>query len=335
MPEASDGGAQVLEYVLTMDVADSSSWWSRLTGGSSTGGTTTAVRSSGSSSGEGSSLLQPAAASGGGYRRERRADGFRGFGLGYGATGLPADTDFCVELEVFNNQGGSDVSARVCDRTAVAPPPLAPPALWVRNTSSVGVLVGWSAANGNGAPILGYMLQMDDWWSEMGEGNFYTVGDLPGTDFEAIVTSIESLRPGDALLPAMPLRLRVAAVSEAGIGEWSDVVESSTDIGVFCGDGADMTTFRARISTLQSEIQSCLIRCIIGGPECAAECIVADTGLSLPCAGCWANMGLCTLERCALPCLFPTSAACATCSETNCFPAAVECTSIPMWAFPR
>jgi hypothetical protein len=225
--------------------------------------------------------------------------------LGYEATDLPADTDFCIELEVLNNLGVSDMSERVCDRTAVAPPPLAPPALWVRNTSSVGVLVGWSAANGNGAPIIGYTLQMDDWWSDAGEGTFYTVADLPGSDFEAVVSSIESLRPGDALLPSMPLRLRVAGVSEAGIGEWSEVVESTTDIATFCGDAADMTVFRGRHSALQSEIQSCLIRCIVGGAECAANCIVTDTGLSLQCAGCWGNMGLCTLERCALPCLFP------------------------------
>ena len=44
-------------------------------------------------------------------------------------------------------------------------------------------------------------------------------------------------------------RLRVAGVSEAGIGEWSDVIESSTDITVFCGDSTDMTTFRNRHDT--------------------------------------------------------------------------------------
>ena len=104
--------------------------------------------------------------------------------------------------------------------------------------------------------------------------------------------------------------LRVAGVSDAaGIGEWSETVQSATDIDVNCGDPADMTIFRARRDTyvaqppctlalpllprsathlrtcalfalfafpteslllatvrrLQSEIQSCLIRCVVGG----------------------------------------------------------------------
>ena len=86
---------------------------------------------------------------------------------------------------------------------------------------------------------------------------------------------------------------------------------------------------------LQGEIQLCLIRCVGGGTECAIECIMGDTGLSRDCSTCWANMGLCTLQNCVLECIIPTSAACAACSELNCFPAAVECTGIPMWAFPR
>ena len=51
-------------------------------------------------------------------------------------------------------------------------------------------------------------------------------------------------------MDAMDNRLRVAGVSEAaGIGEWSEVVESYTDVAVFCGGPTDMSTFRARHST--------------------------------------------------------------------------------------
>jgi hypothetical protein len=50
-------------------------------------------------------------------------------------------------------------------------------------------------------------------------------------------------------MDVLDARLRVAGVSEAGIGEWSEVIESSTDIALFCGDPADMTTFRDRIDT--------------------------------------------------------------------------------------
>ena len=44
-------------------------------------------------------------------------------------------------------------------------------------------------------------------------------------------------------------RLRVRGVSGAGLGEWSEVIESSTDIALFCGDPIDMSTFRARHET--------------------------------------------------------------------------------------
>ena len=87
----------------------------------------------------------------------------------------------------------------------------------------------------------------------------------------------------------------------------------------------------------QSTIQSCLIGCALNPTPvlCANDCVVERVGLSAECAACWGAMGSCTLAQCALPCLLPNSAACAACSEQNCFPATVTCTSIPMWAFPR
>ena len=66
---------------------------------------------------------------------------------------------------------------------------------------------------------------------------------------------------------------------------------------------------------------------------------VAKLGLRVnadaaPCAGCWADEGLCTVGHCLLPCANPTSAACAACSEAHCFPACVACSGLPRWAFP-
>ena len=42
-------------------------------------------------------------------------------------------------------------------------------------------------------------------------------------------------RPADALLPAVPLRMRVRGRNAAGDGEWSEVLESRTDVAGFCG----------------------------------------------------------------------------------------------------
>eukprot|EP01046_Picozoa_sp_COSAG06_P036698 COSAG06_NODE_4072_length_4604_cov_1.356049_6_plen_287_part_00 len=177
VPEAADGGAQLLEYVLTV-VDNAAAARSGAAGALSTG-----------------HRMPPQPVTAG-----AAVDGFRGFATSYEAMGLAADTDFCLELEVFNNLGGSDVSQRICDGTDVAAPPTAPQNLWVVNTSSVGVLVEWSAASGNGEQVSSYQLQMDDWWTEEagggGEDGFYTVATTPGTVQQAVVTSHPALRPG-------------------------------------------------------------------------------------------------------------------------------------------
>lgn len=183
VPEEADGGAQVLEYVLTVDVT------SRRQG-----------------TADGYSGLP------GEHRRPPQSlmpavDGFRGFATEYEVTGLPANSDFCLDLEVLNNVGISTASTRICDTTEVAAPPTAPRSLWVANTSAIGVIVGWSAAGGNGEQISSYVLQMDDWWGDdPGEPVFHVVATTPGTEQVALVTSHESLRPGQLLLPSMPLR---------------------------------------------------------------------------------------------------------------------------------
>jgi len=132
--DGADGGAQILEYVLTLetlmdDDADAEVVQRRRRPG-----------------GGGGAMI----------------DGYRGFALGYGAQNLPASTAFCVELAAANNQGTSSLSTRICNSTTAAPPPTAPEGLWVVNTSAVGVLVGWSGAAGNGLPVTAYQLQMDD-----------------------------------------------------------------------------------------------------------------------------------------------------------------------------
>lgn len=45
-------------------------------------------------------------------------------------------------------------------------------------------------------------------------------------------------------------------------------------------------------------------------------------------------MGKCTLRECLWKCINPSSDDCKKCAQDNCFPAAVACTGVPMWAFP-
>ena len=87
---------------------------------------------------------------------------------------------------------------------------------------------------------------------------------------------------------------------------------------------------------VKAAIQAALTSCILSKDRrgCAAAKMVSDIGLTAPCAGCWADEGLCTVGHCLLPCANPTSAACAACSEAHCFPACVACSGLPRWAFP-
>ena len=50
----------------------------------------------------------------------------------------------------------------------------------------------------------------------------------------------------------------------------------------------------------------------------ALDCILPDTGLTNDCAGCYADIVLCSVEFCIAVCLDPSSEACATCQAENC-----------------
>jgi hypothetical protein len=120
-----------------------------------------------------------------------------------------------------------------------ATPPDAPPGLWVFASTSSEVRVAWDAAFDNGGHVLGYELQMDDWW--LTSVDFVTVGETgPEPDPRELAVTAWPSRPADALLPAVPLRLRVRGRNDAGEGEWSEVLETQTDVAGFCGVSALM-----------------------------------------------------------------------------------------------
>ena len=68
--------------------------------------------------------------------------------------------------------------------------------------------------------------------------------------------------------------------------------------------------------------------------QCVIDSLHSAPGLSPGCARCWYAEGMCTLAKCALPCLAPASAVCLECSEDNCFPECVSCSGLQRWAFP-
>eukprot|EP01051_Picozoa_sp_SAG22_P018437 SAG22_NODE_3104_length_1938_cov_1.974986_1_plen_373_part_00 len=84
------------------------------------------------------------------------------------------------------------------------------------------------------------------------------------------------------------------------------------------------------------QVQDCLVQCLLSvdRESCATKCLVGALGLSTSCASCWVGMGDCILAKCKWQCVVPTSKGCASCSEQQCFPAAVACTGLPVAYFP-
>lgn len=88
---------------------------------------------------------------------------------------------------------------------------------------------------------------------------------------------------------------------------------------------------------MKGDIQDCIISCWLqqsNDKKCTVDCIHTKLGLSDDCATCWYDEGSCTVQNCAGVCLNPKSAACKACSKAKCFPQCVQCSGVPMWAFP-
>ena len=53
------------------------------------------------------------------------------------------------------------------------------------------------------------------------------MANTPASETSALVLYNTALRPNLPLLPAMPLRFRVAGLSDAGLGDWSEVIDTT------------------------------------------------------------------------------------------------------------
>ena len=222
--------------------------------------------------------------------------------------------------------------------------------------------ISWGAPKDNGSPILNYTVQRDDWWDDIdaqhiSNGPTYSYvlpapapmrhdgqqqhwhagvgrGVRTGTGVAQSVSF--TLSDKDKLLPASEYSVRVRASNAAGASKWGGIAVVSTNQGGHCGNPADMKVAQQTKTTMKPTIQQCLIGCSLNrSPEdCAIACIQKKQGFSHACAACWGDEGVCTLHQCVKPCLAPKSTACAQCSQDKCFPACVQCSGVPMWAFP-
>ncbi len=84
----------------------------------------------------------------------------------------------------------------------------------------------------------------------------------------------------------------------------------------------------ADMTKLQADVTDCGIK-NLGADPATTNCIVTGTGLSEPCAKCFATMVACAIEKCLAKCAADmNSQDCADCREQNCNAALESCSGI-------
>jgi hypothetical protein len=135
--------------------------------------------------------------------------------------------------------------------------------------------------------------------------------------------------PPAELVPSMRLTL----VEEEGSGGEGSGSEGSGEGSGSGGDGACEGAMDYTIITttddLAGKMSGCAFSCFSSSdPDCQTNCVQTETGLSEPCSACFGENISCTVSSCALQCISPDSAGCASCQATNCAPAFADCAGI-------
>lgn len=109
-----------------------------------------------------------------------------------------------------------------------------------------------------------------------------------------------------------------------------DPAPTSDPPGGACDNEADL----AILETVDAEsaANECGVGCLNADDihACSETCIVAETGLSQPCASCFADVVVCVVEQCFFPCSQPESPACAACIESACIPPLEACSGLDL-----
>ena len=108
-----------------------------------------------------------------------------------------------------------------------------------------------------------------------------------------------------------------------------DTGMEDTPAGGLCINEADLAIIETEVVTPAA--QECGIGCLADADPrtCSIDCIVADTGISEDCAGCYGDIVACSIEFCLAACATdPTGEECGTCQAENCVPAFETCSGI-------
>jgi hypothetical protein len=96
-----------------------------------------------------------------------------------------------------------------------------------------------------------------------------------------------------------------------------------------CTDSADLGIIQDPTAMVQEKVGTCGQQ-NLGMDPATKNCIVMQTGLTEPCAQCFANTVACAAQHCLTQCLSdPASQACSDCRATNCDPEFYLCSGLP------
>lgn len=96
-----------------------------------------------------------------------------------------------------------------------------------------------------------------------------------------------------------------------------------------CDNDADLNVLSTH-EDIGGVVGDCAVSCLGQGPVCTGNCIQEGAGFTDDCTACFTQVAQCTVNRCAIPCIQPDSAACGTCQSNRCFPAFETCAGVAM-----
>ena len=101
-----------------------------------------------------------------------------------------------------------------------------------------------------------------------------------------------------------------------------------------CTGDADMEILEN--TDVQGAATGCAFQCM-QDPDmeaCTRACIIEQTGLTEPCAQCFAALIACIGANCLMVCLDPNNPECGPCTDQHCSAAFLECSGLPAAAPP-
>lgn len=154
----------------------------------------------------------------------------------------------------------------------------------------------------------------------IGGGSDASTEDTSMDDTSMTDTSMDDTSMTDTSMEDTPMEDTSAAV---------DLCTNEADFPIVTSADIDPDTDGEQ--TVTGEAQDCGLSCLgdTDSRQCSVDCIVAATGVSDPCAGCYGDTVACSIENCLAPCATdPSGEGCTSCQEEFCLEDFYACTGL-------